>query len=100
MQLAYEHFLREELKGPEWKDKLPTLGVLIGLARCRTDNKLSERAIVLSESVNALGNTGAHKTVKIDPGDVASAIHDTVVVINEIYQKKPASQSETDSNER
>ena len=92
LQLSYEHLLQAELKSEKWIGKLPTLGVLIGIARGSISNKPSERALVLTDTVNELGNDGAHHRVTINPSDVVSAIHDTVVVLNEIYSKKPVEQ--------
>jgi hypothetical protein len=76
----------------------PTLGRLIGIAREQKTPPISEAALYLCTSVNDLGNDGAHHAVELDERDVRSAIHNTAVVLNEIYLKKPASQSGPGSN--
>ena len=49
---------------------------------------LEERLLYLTHRVNDLGNEGAHRRVLLDGRDVQAAIHDSIVVLNEIYKQK------------
>jgi len=77
-----------------------TLGPLLIHGRTLTPPALLPQTDQFAERILNLGNEGAHKRVPFDPDDVRTAIHDSVVVVNELLTKPPASQSRTDSNAR
>jgi hypothetical protein len=75
-----------------------TLGPLLGHGRAMTPPALTLQTDQFAERVHRLGDEAAHRVVTYDAEDVKVAIHDTVVVVNELLEKPPASQSETSSN--
>ena len=85
LQLAYEHLMQEILDA----DKQYTLGALLKVARGQAPLPIAESFLYQTDAVKALGDEGAHRVATVDPSDVRAAIHDSVVVLNEIYQLKP-----------
>jgi hypothetical protein len=85
--------MSDEVNKPENDGRHFTLGTLLGIAKGMTPTPVAIEYIVYAKRVNNLGNEGAHRIVEFIPSDVASGIHDAVVVLNQVYSTKPESQS-------
>ena len=84
LQLGYEYLLGYQ------GDSGKTLGPL--LKQAKDEDAIELEYFPYSERVKGLGDDGAHQRSEIDGRDVANAIYLTVLVLNRIFEKKPATQ--------
>lgn len=69
-----------------------TLGPLLKLAQKREPPLLKPHTYSLAERVREYGDKGAHRVGVLDAKAVEVAVFDTVVVLNELYETRPASR--------
>ena len=81
LQLALE----ERLGIPE--EQRLTLGPLLKKQKARQPPLLDDRTEQLAYRIKDEGDGGAHSPVSVDPKDAEVVIHDTVVVLNELFPK-------------
>ena len=84
LQLAFEDRLTAKQVQLQQQE---TLGTLLGIVKNTNPISLASQFITYAERVKDFGNEGAHSRVgHLEPSDVAVVIHDTVVILNELYK--------------